>query len=104
MGLGYVKIFDDGGVRLFIQQADDKDRQRRNDEAGHDLVDAGRGKKFFPDEDGAAAAENAGDSALDSGAAPEKAEQYERPEGSTEAGPGVGDQFQNIVVGIRGQR
>lgn len=47
MGLGYVKIFDDGGVRLFIQQADDKDRQRRNDEAGHDLVDAGRGKNSF---------------------------------------------------------
>ena len=78
MGFSYVKVFDYRSIGFFIQQADNINSQSWNDETGNDFVNTGVSKKFFPDKHCTATEENACNSAFDSSAAPEKAEQYKR--------------------------
>ena len=100
MGFSYVKVFDYSSIGFFIQQADNINSQSWNDETGNDFVNTGVSKKFFPDKHCTATEENACNSAFDSSAAPEKAEQYKRAKRGAEACPGICYQLQDIVVGV----
>ncbi len=89
-------------ARSSIEFADDVDGDEREEEARYDFVKAKPGE-LFPNEDGQATDDDAGQGAVFGHVLPVQGQEDGRAEGSTEASPGVGDHGQDVAVRVEGQ-
>lgn len=99
---GLFKFVLDFLARFAVEFADDVDGDEREEEARYDFVEAEPGE-LFPDEDGQAADDDAGQGAILGHAFPVQGQEDGRAEGGTEAGPGVGYHGQDVAVRVEGQ-
>ena len=99
---GLFKFVLDFLARFAVEFADDVDGDEREEEARYDFVKAEPGE-LFPNEDGQAADDDAGQGAVLGHILPVQGQENCRAEGGTEAGPGVGDHGQDVAVRVEGQ-
>ena len=99
---GLFKFVLDFLARSAVEFADDVDGDEREEESRYDFIEAEPGE-LFPDEDGQAADDDAGQGAVLGHVLPVQGQEDGRAEGGTEASPGIGDHGQDVTVRVEGQ-
>lgn len=99
---GFVKFFKHFRARFLVHFADDVDGDEGENESRYDFVQS-QPAELLPNEDGQAADDDAGQSAVFRHAPPVQGQENRRAEGCAEACPGISDHGKDIAVWIQGQ-